>query len=39
LRNVQGDAAKAQSWYSYAADRGAIEATRPPESIETSQGR
>ena len=39
LRNVQADAAKAQSWYSIAADLGAIEMMHQSDSIETSQGR
>ncbi len=37
LRKVQGDAAKAQSWYSYAADRGAIETTHPSDNAAMSQ--
>jgi hypothetical protein len=39
LRNVQGDTAKAQSWYSLATDLGAIKMMHPSDSIETSQGR
>ncbi len=39
LRNVQGDAAEARSWYSRALDLGAAEAKRPLNSVETKQGR
>jgi hypothetical protein len=39
LRNVQGDAAEARSWYSRALDLGAAEAKRQLNSIETKQGR
>jgi hypothetical protein len=35
LRNVQGDAAEARSWYSRALDLGAAEAKRQPNSLET----
>ncbi len=39
LRNVQGDAAEARSWYSRALDLGAAEAKRQLNSRETKQGR
>jgi hypothetical protein len=39
LRNVQGDAAEARSWYSRALDLGAAEAKRQLNSLETKQGR
>lgn len=39
LRNVQGDAAEAQSWYSRAFDLGAAEAKHQLNSLETKQGR
>jgi hypothetical protein len=37
LRNVQGDVAKAQSWYTLAADLGAIEAAHQLSRVETSR--
>jgi hypothetical protein len=39
LRNVQGDAAEARSWYSRALDLGGAEAKRQLNSLETNQGR
>jgi hypothetical protein len=39
LRNAQGDAAEARSWYSRALDLGAAEAKRQLNSLETKQGR
>ena len=37
LRNVQGDVAKAQSWYALAVDLGAIEAAHQLSRVETSR--
>jgi hypothetical protein len=39
LRNVQGDAAEARSWYSRALDLGAAEAKRQLNGLDTKQGR